>query len=137
MIQHTINVDGSDNEIQINDATGEITLTRNGKSVTISLSFDQQGDDLLTLEAGEDTRLEGEMPGQYYLLEDMRRECDAPEDQPSIASALKTILGRGALPAAVENDLEERGYIVQSHKPYADVTAKGLALLKREAGVQA
>ena len=35
-----------------------------------------------------------------------------------------------AFSAEVENDLEDRGLIRQTDQPYAEITAKGLALLK-------
>jgi hypothetical protein len=46
------------------------------------------------------------------------------------AEALRAIHRGEALAARVENDLEERGLIVQSDAPYATLTRAGLALLE-------
>jgi hypothetical protein len=48
------------------------------------------------------------------------------------SEALGAIAAGRALPAAVENDLEERGLIVQTDEPYATLTRAGRELLTRE-----
>ena len=45
---------------------------------------------------------------------------------------LEAIQRGTAFPAEVEGDLEDRGLIRQTDQPYAEITPKGLALLKGE-----
>jgi len=46
---------------------------------------------------------------------------------------LKLIAAGNALSAAVENDLEDQGLIIQTDQPYATITPKGQRLLAEEA----
>jgi hypothetical protein len=48
-----------------------------------------------------------------------------------ILTALELISKGAALDAEVENELEEMGYIIQTHRPYATITAKGRGRMDR------
>ena len=53
-------------------------------------------------------------------------------EKASVIACLRLIAAGNALSAQDENELEERGLIVQTDKPYATITDEGRALLAKE-----